>query len=129
MSWKSEAESFRPTRTKGRRIFTIVGSQPLITAGQTSFISSVIAFAGASNSVRKKEPWIRYSAEEVLKDRPDLVLLILPAEAAAPEREFWAAKGFRTAVVDPDLFGLATPPSFLKSARIIRDILDGAPAR
>lgn len=129
LNWKAEAKKFRPARSRGRNVFVVVGSKPLITAGRSSFISSALSFAGAENTVRKKEAWIRYNPEEALKIRPDLVLLVLPESAAKEERIFWEKKGLRTATVDPDLFGLATPPRFLESARIVRDLLDRMPAR
>lgn len=123
-AWRREARTITPLRTSPKpRVLAVVSHQPLVVAGRRSFLSSLITSVGAENAVTNSEPWLRYSAEEVLRRPADLVLLILDPSAVAEAEAFWRRHDLRTAAVDPDLFSRATPPRFIQAARTLRDLL------
>lgn len=58
-------------------IFYVVWTDPLMTAGSKTFINDVIKVAGGINVAEKVESWAKYSAEELVKDNPDMLVAAL----------------------------------------------------
>jgi iron complex transport system substrate-binding protein len=56
------------------RVFYVVWKDPLTTAGSRTFINDVIKAAGGINVAEKVESWAIYSAEEMIKDNPDMLI-------------------------------------------------------
>ena len=59
------------------RVFYVVWKDPLTTAGSRTFINDVIKAAGGINVAEKVESWAIYSAEEMIKDNPDMLIAAL----------------------------------------------------
>lgn len=59
------------------KVFYLVWSDPLTTAGSNTFINDVIKAAGGVNVAEKVESWAKYSAEELIKDNPDWLVAAL----------------------------------------------------
>ncbi|HOS69511.1 MAG TPA: cobalamin-binding protein [Bacillota bacterium] len=59
------------------RVFYLVWKDPLFTAGSKTFINDVIKAAGGINVAEKVEGWANYSAEEMIKDNPDMLIAAL----------------------------------------------------
>jgi iron complex transport system substrate-binding protein len=59
------------------RVFYVVWTDPLTTAGSNTFINYVIKTAGGINIAEKAEGWAKYSAEQLLADDPDMVVAAL----------------------------------------------------
>jgi len=123
--WEREYKLLKSEKTplKKPKIFIVVGTKPLVTTGQNSFISAIVNTAGATNIVKEKLAYLRYSIEKILKEPPDLVLIVLPEEEAKEEKKVWNKFGIKTESVEPDIFSIATPPAFLKATEILSDIL------
>lgn len=67
-------------RTKDREkpeIFYVVWADPLTTAGSKTFINDVIKTAGGINVAEKVEGWANYSAEQLMKDNPEILVAAL----------------------------------------------------
>jgi iron complex transport system substrate-binding protein len=58
-------------------VFYIVWADPLTTAGSKTFINDVIKAAGGINVAEKVESWAKYSAEELVKDNPKILVAAL----------------------------------------------------
>ncbi|MDD4504578.1 MAG: ABC transporter substrate-binding protein [Clostridiaceae bacterium] len=58
-------------------IFYVVWTDPLTTAGSKTYINDVIKVAGGINVAEKVESWANYSAEELIKDNPDMLVAAL----------------------------------------------------
>ncbi len=101
----------RRTRGFARRpkVFVVLGSGPIWTAGAGSYITRLIALAGGSNAARDLHAaYGEYSAEALLRDQPDL-LVTDPAThvEALADREPWrslrAVRLHRVYPIDPDV--------------------------
>lgn len=58
-------------------VFYVVWADPLTTAGSKTFINDVIKAAGGINVAEKVESWAKYSAEELVKDNPEIMVAAL----------------------------------------------------
>lgn len=58
-------------------VFYVVWTDPLTTAGSKTFINDVIKAAGGINVAEKVESWAKYSAEELVKDNPKMLVAAL----------------------------------------------------
>lgn len=66
------------TKDKSKpRVFYVVWADPLTTAGSKTFINDVIKAAGGINIAEKVESWAKYSAEELVKDNPEMLVAAL----------------------------------------------------
>ena len=68
------------TKTKDKKkptVFYVVWTDPLTTAGSKTFINDVIKAAGGINVAEKVESWAKYSAEELVKDNPEILVAAL----------------------------------------------------
>ena len=69
----------RAARHPVRSAFVAVGREPLYTAGPGSFIDDLLRLAHLRNVVAKSPtPWPLYSAERLVVDQPDVVVLPAP---------------------------------------------------
>lgn len=74
----SIAEIQAKTKDKEKpAIFYVVWTDPLTTAGSKTYINDVIKIAGGINVAEKVEGWANYSAEELIKDNPDMLVAAL----------------------------------------------------
>ena len=67
-------------KTKDKKkptVFYVVWADPLTTAGSNTFINDVIKAAGGINTAEKVESWAKYSAEELIKDNPEMLVAAL----------------------------------------------------
>ncbi|KUO68658.1 MAG: hypothetical protein APF77_14735 [Clostridia bacterium BRH_c25] len=67
-------------RTKDKKkptVFYVVWADPLTTAGSKTFINDVIKAAGGINVAEKVESWAKYSAEQLVKDNPEMLVAAL----------------------------------------------------
>ena len=69
------------------RVFYVVWKDPLTTAGSRTFINDVIKAAGGINVAEKVESWAIYSAEEMIKDNPDMLIAALHSTDEGMTRE------------------------------------------
>ncbi len=60
-----------------QKVFYVVWTDPLTTAGSKTFINDVIKTAGGINVAEKVEGWADYSAEQLIKDAPDMLIAAL----------------------------------------------------
>lgn len=82
------AEIEEKTKDKGKpRVFYLVWKDPLFTAGSKTFINDVIKAAGGINVAEKVEGWANYSAEEMIKDNPDMLIAALHSTDEGMTRE------------------------------------------
>jgi len=94
-----------------------VGSRPLVVAGGKSFIGSLIREAGGTNIAEDESiPFLRFSIEEVIRQDPDLVLVLdkecHDEECRAEWRRHEMLKAVREGNVfplDADLMARCTP--------------------
>jgi iron complex transport system substrate-binding protein len=102
------------------RVFWEVGSRPLITVAKGSFPDEIISLAGGVNIAHGlATPYIRYSAESVLREDPDIIIIVNDNNSAAGEPEYWkkyktlkAARTGRIYTVDAHSVCTPVPPVF-----------------
>lgn len=59
---------------KKPKVFYIVWTEPLTTAGAGTFINDVINAAGGVNVASGVKEWAKYSPEQLIKDNPDIIV-------------------------------------------------------
>ncbi len=100
------------------RVFFQIGISPIVSVGTGTFANEVIRLAGGINVARGSVPYPRFSVEQVLGLRPDVILISSMARGQIFERvkagwERWkeipAAAEDRIFLVDSDLFDRPTP--------------------
>ena len=91
------------------RVFIVLDSGPVWTAGSASYISKLITIAGGRNAAADLgAPYASYSSEALVEDRPDVLIADRAAHlGAALDREPWrslrAVRLHRVYSVDSDL--------------------------
>ncbi len=108
------------------KVFIQVGANPLVTAGKGSFVSDFIELAGGINTARGTKT-MPYSREEVIRDNPEVIIIVTMGIQAEKEKETWgrfktlkAVVDNRIYIVDSDLLCSPTPISF---AEILQEIV------
>jgi iron complex transport system substrate-binding protein len=87
------------------RVFFILSSEPLITAGGSSFVNDLITSAGGiSISAEQKADYPQYSLETAVAEKPEIIFF-QSGEARLPDRlkETPAARSERVFQIDDDL--------------------------
>jgi iron complex transport system substrate-binding protein len=90
-------------------VFVVLGAAPIWTAGRGSYITSLIALAGAVNAANDLDAaYGEYSAEALLRDQPDIVIADPATNLAGMlDREPWrslrAVQLHRVYYFDPDV--------------------------
>jgi iron complex transport system substrate-binding protein len=56
------------------RVFVVLGVDPIFTAGNRSYLASLIALAGGRNAADLREAYGRYSAEALVAAQPDVIV-------------------------------------------------------
>jgi iron complex transport system substrate-binding protein len=100
------------------RIFFQIDAEPLVSAGNKTFIDELIELAGGTNTAAGKDPYPRYSWEDILMLQPDIVLISSMAGGLNPEelmmtwkqwKQLSAVVNKQIFVIDADLFDRPTP--------------------
>jgi ABC-type Fe3+-hydroxamate transport system substrate-binding protein len=119
-------KSFSPAP---RKVLIQIGSNPLWVSAKNSFMNDIIEYAGGINIGPEKGGMI--SAEEVLRQNPD-VILIVDMGIGGEQKKMWehypvinAVKNDRLGVVDSYTFCSPTPDNFLKALEETAGILNG----
>jgi iron complex transport system substrate-binding protein len=72
---KSISDIQEKTKDKPKKkVFYVVWTDPLTTAGSQTFINDVIKLAGGENVAEKVQNWAKYSPEQLVKDNPEYLL-------------------------------------------------------
>jgi iron complex transport system substrate-binding protein len=109
----------RITEVKERpRVFFQVDAQPIFSAGSDTFLHQLLIRAGALNLAADRTGYPRYSWEELLSLKPDVVILVsmgggYSEQVLRAQWEAWpqipAVSNNRLYVVDADLFNRPSP--------------------
>ncbi len=100
------------------RVFFQVDAQPIFSAGSDTFLHQLLIRAGAINLAADRSGYPRYSWEELLALKPDVVLLVSMGGGYSENElraqwEAWpqipAVRNKRLHVVDTDLFNRPSP--------------------
>ena len=75
---------------KRPRVFVVVTVLPIWTAGTSSYISTLIDYAGGRNAVSLTQPYMQYGAEALLRLQPDALIASTDAHLdLVLDREPW----------------------------------------
>lgn len=118
-----------------RSVLLVVSLQPLIVAGGGTFLAELLALAGGRNpAASSPSTYPQFSREEVLREDPDVLVILADAGPAArtPEDVYpeWsrltAVRTGRVYVVDPDL--LSRPgPRAVEALELLARLLHSTP--
>ncbi|TAM85604.1 hypothetical protein EPN42_14785 [bacterium] len=95
------------------RLFVVLDVSPIYTVGRGSYIDSLLVMAGARNVVENRLPYPNYSAERLLADQPDALIVaaevnVKPLLARPPWSDLRAVRKGRVYQVPPNV-GLEVP--------------------
>jgi ABC-type hemin transport system substrate-binding protein len=99
-----------------------VGANPLIVASSSSFANDIIRFAGGVNIIKTELPYPRMNVEEVVLQRPQVIVLTSMGYNVETERTRWKRyiNNVRFVSLDPYIVGSPTPVSFLLAVNKLR---------
>lgn len=123
-------------RTKGLprpKVFVQLGAKPLFAATKDSFVNDFIEFAGGANIAREAKTGF-YSREEVLKEDPDVIIIVGMDAAAGNGKKQWqkfralkAVKNDRIFIMDSYRVCSPTPRTFVDALEdMVRALHPGA---
>jgi len=111
------------------KVFMQIGARPLFSIAEDSFINDYLNFAGGINIAAKAGTGL-YSREQVLKDNPDVIIIVGMGVNGGEERKTWkgyatmsAARNDRIYSMDPDKLCSPTPVSFVETLEEMINIL------
>ena len=115
------------------RVFFQIGISPIVSVGTNTFINELITIAGGINVTAGPERYPRYNIEQVLKLKPDIIVITSMArggerlfEMAKRNWEKWpqipACRNHRIYLVDSNLFDRPTP-RLVKGLEILLKII------
>ena len=111
------------------KVFFQIGAKPLFTATKNSFLNDFIEFAGGKNIARDTTIGF-YSKEEVLRQDPDVIIILSMDIEGASENKAWQKFTTMTAVKKGRIFTLdsyntcsASPVTFVEALTLIANIL------
>jgi ABC-type Fe3+-hydroxamate transport system substrate-binding protein len=120
----------RPTPS----VLYVVGVEPPLTAGPNTFISQAIAVAGGRTIFPDlRSDWPQLSFEEVVRRRPEVLILPVGARPEAAVARLRATAGWRELLADGRTRVRTVPadtlnrpgPSIVRAAELLRDALHG----
>lgn len=101
------------------KVFLQVGSDPLFTVSNKSFVNDFIVLAGGINIAAESGVGM-YSREEVIKRDPDIIIVTAMGITGEKEKRKWqrfnsinAVKNNRIYIIDPYRIGSPTPETFV----------------
>lgn len=110
------------------KVFVQVGAKPLWVSTKDSFINDFVEFAGGENIGPSGSGL--YSREKVLKQNPDVIIIVTMGIVGEKEKEIWgkyktlkATRNNRIYIIDSDKLCSPTPVSFVDTLEEILDIL------
>jgi iron complex transport system substrate-binding protein len=99
------------------RVFFQIDADPIVSAGNNTFIQELIELAGGINTAAGKNPYPRFNWEDILRLQPDIVIISSMAGGMSPAqlRGAWqqwpqltAVDSNRIHVVQADIFDRPT---------------------
>lgn len=131
------ASEFWADRTRPR-VYVELWSDPLTTPGRDSFLTDLVSLAGGESiGAQLRDPYAHISAEWVIHEKPDAILLaymmanIKPDPASLARRPGWSAipaiqNNAITANIPPDWL-LRPGPRWLNAAEALAEFLETTP--
>jgi hypothetical protein len=113
------------------RVAAVLGLEPLEVAGGHSYVTDLIELAGGESATHgTEEPRLRWSALELARAEPELIVVVAARAPAPAERErararFGAALPVEFLVLDPEREWLT---GALPAARRLRGWIEALPA-
>lgn len=106
-----------------RTVLMVVGHQPMVAVGRTTFLGELLEMADARNIAgASAQSWPRLSVEYVIASRPDVILDgQMGTDAAAPD-SFWSRYRSIPAVRDGRVLGYPRDPTLHPGPRIARTL-------
>jgi iron complex transport system substrate-binding protein len=111
------------------KVIVQVGAKPLWIATKDSFINDFIKLAGGINIGPSSKSGL-YSREKVLKDNPDIIIIVTMGIVVKQEKEIWqryktisAVKNNRIYIMDSYKLCSPTPVSFVETLEELAKIL------
>jgi ABC-type hemin transport system substrate-binding protein len=120
---------------RGRRVLYVVGIEPPLTAGPNTFIAQLIEVAGGRTVFPDvRGDWPQLSLEEIVRRRPDVLVLPVGADEPASLERLRGAAGWRELLADGRTRVRTVPadvlnrpgPSIVRSAELLREAIHPA---
>lgn len=113
-------------------VFVQVGARPLFTMAKDTFVNDYIELAGGVNIAAENKSGF-YSREEVLKQNPDVILIVTMGITGAREKKMWerfknlkAVRNNKVVILDSNKMCSPTPVSFPGMLEELTEVLHGS---
>jgi iron complex transport system substrate-binding protein len=114
-----------------KRIFWEVGASPLVSVGGETFVNNIIVLAGGINIAGASNiRYPRYSREDVIRQNPDVIILVTMGDVTAEELKNWqsykyieAVKQGKIYIVDGHKFCSPTPHMFTEALEELKGLI------
>lgn len=117
-----------PRRVKGQRVLLIVGTDPIVVAGPSTFADDLLVRLGAIPVARRDGPaWPQWSPEAVLTAKPDIIVATEGPRSRKRLEKLLASGRGRVVSAERDLL-MRPGPSLLEDAHALAELLDAAAA-
>ncbi|MCK9265480.1 helical backbone metal receptor [bacterium] len=117
----------KPEEEKKKKVFFILGFNPLITTGRNTYINEMISFAGGENIFKDIEKkWFTCSFEEVVRRNPDVILFIgMDKDTNFFDNRLSEIGGIKESScyeMEDTVIGSPTPETFVNSVKKLNEL-------
>ncbi|HOP85047.1 MAG TPA: helical backbone metal receptor [Syntrophorhabdaceae bacterium] len=100
-----------------------IGSGPVVVATNTSFVNDIIEYSGGKNIINSEVPYMRISIEEIIKNPPQVIVLMDMGYSIQEEEKRWKKylKDPVFVVLDPYVASSPTPVTFLEAVTRLKE--------
>lgn len=114
------------------KVFLVYGTNPLVTITKGTFSDEIISIAGGINIAHNLSgKYIRYSKEEVLKQNPDVIIIVGMGIASKQEKKLWAKYKDLSAVKKNQIYiiedahniSAPNPVTFVQAVKFMAELL------
>jgi len=126
--------------SNGVKVFLQLGSEPLITCGQNTFLNEIVELAGGKNIAANlgegvnhsgsHQGYFRMNREKVIQENPDVILIVSMGGTTEKELKTWlkfenlkAVKKKRIYVIDADRICRPTLTCFIEGLETVSGLL------
>lgn len=110
------------------KVFMEVGTNPLCSVPENSFIHNLIEISGGINIASDSKNGL-YSREKVLQNNPDIIIIVTMGMTGEEEKEVWrkyktinAVKNDKIHILDSYVICSPTPVTFVKAVKELTNI-------
>lgn len=117
---------YNTQKSKRFKVLWQVGSEPIVVATNSSFVNDVVEYAGGENIIKNEAPYMRVNIEEIIKNVPDIIVLMDMGYNVEGEKTKWKRylkiKIPKFLILDPYVASSPTPVTFFEAVNELKKV-------